>query len=130
MNTPKIKISQQYDYNVKQVLFATQMTQEELGHLIHETADTWLRRFFNGKIDHDAMLQSDAFRKWWRMHWLDRDDRCILDFIWEEPEDYRFAKYRSLHQIVFYLLNPIAQHLYQDFLDMQHHFEHGPVSAR
>ncbi|WP_346237736.1 hypothetical protein ABDK00_001495 [Niabella insulamsoli] len=129
MNTPTIKLNQQYTYNLKQVLFATQMDEEELGHLITETADTWLRRFFKGKIDHDSVLHNAAFRKWWRMHWLDRDDRFFLTKVYESPEDFRFSQYRMLHQCVFNLLQPSTQFMYQDFLDMREVFEASPVTS-
>lgn len=129
MNTPTIKLNQQYSYNIKQVLFATQMDNEELGHLIMETADTWLRRFFKGKIDHYAVLNNDAFMKWWKMHWFDRDDRFFIAEVYAAPEDFRFAKYRQLHQMVFFLLQPTTQYMYQDFLDMKSAFERLPVTA-
>ncbi|MBK7097875.1 MAG: hypothetical protein IPH58_05425 [Sphingobacteriales bacterium] len=61
MKPATISINTQFTYNRKLVLWATGMTDDELNYFIVETADTWLRHFFDGKINHDAILNSTGF---------------------------------------------------------------------
>lgn len=123
MKPATISINTQFTYNRKLVLWATGMSDEELNYFIVEMADTWLRRFFDGKINHDAVLNSPGFLGWWRMHWYTRDEEYFIKELFEAPDDYRYVKYRQLHQSVFYLLYPNSQFMYKDFIDMRSFFE-------
>lgn len=118
----QIKPSQQYQANMKQILYLCQMSENELAAFMTETAETWLSRYFNNVVSVEEMLMSDGFIRWWKMHWYDQDDRFYLKEIYDTHEPYRYCRYRQLHQSVFAMCQPTTLHMYNDFLDMYKSF--------
>lgn len=100
-------IRAQHDYNRKQVLWLTGMTDEELSSFQLETGMDWLKRYtLEERHILDEVMRKPMIWKWWMLQWNIRDDRHFLHCLYHVPANEANARYRQMHQAIFIPATP------------------------
>ena len=117
------KLKGQFDYNTKQVLWLTDMTDMEYQNFQIDTAKAWIDRYWADVYEGDTLIGSSLFWKWWAYAWHHADDTVILPILYATPPNGRHSSYRAMHQYIFNQANEDQQWLMQDFKNLRPEFE-------
>lgn len=105
----------QFTYNRLQVLWLTDMTEEEYSNFQIDTAKAWADRYWSDAYDVDKLLASSNFWNWWTYSWQTADDLYFIKLLYAKEPLQRYSSYRKLHQYVFNHASTHQQLLLKDF---------------
>ena len=105
----------QFNYNRKQVLWLTDMTEEEYNNFQIDTAKAWTERYWTDVYDVDQLLTSTLFWQWWGYTWNDIDERSMLRQLYSIEPPHRHSSYRAMHQYIFNPASSEQQSMIHDF---------------
>lgn len=117
------QLKAQYEYNTKQVLYLTGMSEAQYFAFMTDTAYAWLEYYWSKLIDINALIECNEFLSWWKLHWFERDDKDFLTKLYHENTGLRNYSYRASHQMVFNDRYPLTKYMIEDFRAMRKGFE-------
>lgn len=116
------ELKAQFDYNRKQVLWLTKLSEEQYSNFQIDTAKAFVEMHFAGVINIDQLLDTKLFWKWWNYMWNDADDKWILHRLYHTREG-AYCEYRIQHQYVFDQKSADLKLMLQDFRSMRPAFD-------
>lgn len=119
MTTHSDKLKGQFSYNKKQVLWLTDMTEQEYHDFQTDTAKAWADRNWADVYNTDNLIVTNTFWGWWKYNWNKADDDCIIAVLYTIQSNARFTRYRELHQYVFNTACVEQQYLLADFKSLR-----------
>lgn len=116
--TKRIDVIGQYRYNMLQVMYLVQMSEDELERYMMETAMEWVMEVT--RCDDEEfiadILNEDEMRRFWLNEWCKRDNCQFLSALYNMPDNARQARYMALHrQELFTHGHPVQKQLRQQF---------------
>lgn len=100
------------DYERKQVLWLTKMTEEELDGFMFETGIAWMEKFLVMHPDlAKELLGYEELWQWWRNEWARVDHWQVLPQLYKAHATGRYAEYRMAHQQIFVYGSPAGKAL-------------------
>lgn len=121
----------QYAYNVKQVLWLTGMTEDELNDFMFRTGLDWLAHYTKDDKDMLAIvLKSEIIWKWWVNEWYIRDHKRFLSALYVvNDKRIRLTRYRVLHQNIFTECTPPYELLADEYTRLVSDFNKSVIKA-